>query len=193
MARTKKPLRVVVGSAKGGVGKTTIAAHLAAALKATLIDLDPEGSTRAMTGHDLDVRYTLPELAADERLVLDVPANTSNNAARLNRAVQQATHVLIPVRSGDLELDRLENTLTSIRGHVPAATPVGVVLNFARDNAITRETLEALEYLAGQSAVPYRVVGALPDRVAFQRAMTNGFKRTLDLPDFQDVVKWVRK
>lgn len=193
MARhQKKPLRVVVGSAKGGVGKTTIAAHLAAALGCPLVDLDPEGSTRAMSGHDLDILYAAPPAGQENRLVLDVPANTSSAAARLNTAVRGATHVIIPMRAGDIELDRLENTLASIKGSVAPGVRVGVVLNFSRPNALTRDTREALAYLSTQSAVPFQVIGSLPDRVAFTRSLTEGMKSTLKLPEFQQLVKWIR-
>lgn len=188
----RKRQRIVVGSAKGGVGKTTIAAHFARSLGATLIDLDPEGSTRAMQGHHLNILYTTPAPSDTERLVLDVPANTSSAAARLNTALRHATHLVIPMRPGDLELDRLENTLASIHGHTGDAK-VGVLLNFARKDALTRDTLDALNWLRGESRVPFTVIGTLPDRVAFTRALTNGFRSTLHLPEWESVLQWVNR
>jgi cellulose biosynthesis protein BcsQ len=184
-----KSFRIVVGSAKGGVGKTTLAAHLAAHLSAVLVDLDPEGSTRAMQDHGLTIRHDAPPTSPKERVVLDVPANTASSAARLTRAVQGATHLIIPTRPGDIELDRLENTLAALVGHVNPYSKVGVVLNFARQNAITRETRDALEFLRDQSPVPFDLIGELPERVAFQRSLVNGFKGTLPLLD--PIVEWL--
>ncbi|AWT34522.1 hypothetical protein DM785_02390 [Deinococcus actinosclerus] len=192
MSRHKRR-RIVVGSAKGGVGKTTIAAHLARSLKATLVDLDPEGSTKAMRDHGLNIVYAAPPVSETECLVLDVPANTSSSAARLNTAARHATHLIIPMRPGDLELDRLENTLSSIHGHVSESVRVGVLLNFAGRDALTRDTLDALNWLQGESRVPFSVIGSLPDRKAFTRALTNGFRGTLHLPEYERVVQWARK
>ena len=192
MPGTKSPkrLRVVVGSAKGGVGKTTVAAHLARLLNAHLYDLDPEHGTRALAEHDLSIRVQaeVPPVRSGERVVLDVPANQANNAGVLKRAAAEATHVLIPCLPGDIEMDRLENTLLLLAGQTQAK--IGVILNRAGRDNTTAETLAALEALPALVGVPFTVAGVIPASVRFPRALVNGFQGGT-LAAFEEIRTWL--
>lgn len=102
-------MRVIsVFNQKGGVGKTTIAIHLASALGLELIDADPQGSATAWAEAGLlPVSVRQPEdvvayiRAAKADLVVDMPPAVSDLTARL---LLLSDLVLIPVTASALDI-----------------------------------------------------------------------------------------
>lgn len=131
---------LAIVSTKGGVGKTTLAVHLAVAaqgagIKTLLIDLDPQGSAaqwakdraRLASQHGrwfkapLDVRRLFANDLAEEILraegegfglvIIDTPPHADFPAAR---AAEAADLVLMPSRPGYFDLHAAKATVTLV-------------------------------------------------------------------------------
>jgi chromosome partitioning protein len=129
---------------KGGVGKTTIATHLAVAaeklgLVTALLDLDPQANS-AMWGDKRSAVQPAVVAAQTSRLplflkqaedqdadliILDTPPHADTTATA---AAQAADAVLIPSRASGLDLDALPATIHLARA---AGKPFFVVFNAA--------------------------------------------------------------
>ncbi len=132
---------LAIVSTKGGVGKTTLAVHLAVAaqsagIKTLLIDLDPQGSaaqwakdrSRLASQHGrwfkapLDVRRLFANDLAEEIMraegqgyglvIVDTPPHADFPAAR---AAEAADIVLMPSRPGYFDLHAAKATVTLVR------------------------------------------------------------------------------
>ncbi len=132
---------IVFASRKGGTGKSTLAAHLAAlnsraARECLLIDADPQGSLtlwhrlRKTGGLPLQSGLTgLGETIANARLagfewvIVDTPPLISNE---VTEAIAAATLVVIPARPSVFDLNAIKETITV--AHI-AHKPFAVVLN----------------------------------------------------------------
>lgn len=131
---------LAIVATKGGVGKTTLAVHLAVAaqragLSVVLLDLDPQGSA-AQWGRDrvrlakqhgawftspLDVRRAYPndlnealeQAEADgvDLVIIDTPPHADYAAAR---AVEVADLVLVPTRPGYFDLHAAKATIALV-------------------------------------------------------------------------------
>src|SRR5579871_2927832 len=127
-------------SRKGGTGKSTLAAHLAAYVQAPslLIDDDPQASLtfwNSLRGDGAlplkQVKRTLERtLKKAERkntawVFIDTPANMS---AGVTEAVQAATLAIIPCRPGLFDIAAVQETIAFARR---ARTPYVVVINGA--------------------------------------------------------------
>ena len=156
---------LVVASQKGGVGKTTLAAHLAVAAErdglapVAMIDLDPQGSlaawwnertaeTPALVATDIarlpaDVE-TLRE-AGFKLLVVDTPPAMS---AALNAVVALADLVVIPVLPSPTDLRAVGNTVDLVES---AGRRFAFAVNGAKAGA--RLTTEAVAALSEHGAV----------------------------------------
>jgi chromosome partitioning protein len=132
---------ITVASRKGGAGKTTLCAHLAAyaqsqGYKCQLIDGDPQGSltlcnrlradaalplTTAERG--IDRAITIAQVAGAEWVFIDT---SPTMWVVVQEAIRAATLVLIPARPGFLDLDAVRETVKTARER---NKPYAVVLN----------------------------------------------------------------
>ncbi|QDH71449.1 ParA family protein [Marilutibacter alkalisoli] len=206
---------VLVASSKGGVGKTTIATHLAAqaaldGLNTVLLDVDPQrSSTRwaeRRAGSESAVlpldgtrrkawRKQLPE--DTQRLVIDAPAGAM--AGDLEHLLEFADHVVVPVQASNLDLEASVPFLDSLARHPrvrKGELRVGLVGNRLRPwtNA-SRRTVELLKQW------PYPLVGELRDSQAYV-FLTGWGKSLFDYhsakvrehqEDWQPLLRWLRK
>src|SRR6201995_2112684 len=152
---------IVFASRKGGSGKSPLAAHLAAQIKASksclLIDADPQGSLtlwhKLRGTNEPPIKTAVNSVsgivAAAKRdgaewVFIDTPPNMS---AVGGDGIHNATMVIIPARPGVFDVNAVQETILSCRA---ARKPYAVVLNGAparRDEAespivaIARESL----------------------------------------------------
>src|ERR1700722_2831931 len=141
---------IVFASRKGGSGKSTLTAHLAAHVhKSTkpclLIDADPQGSLtlwhKLRGTNEPPIKTAVNSvsgiIAAAKRdgiewVFIDTPPNASSV---VEDAARNATMVVIPARPGVFDVNAVQETILPFR---PARKPDAVVLNRAparRDEA----------------------------------------------------------
>ncbi|GGN43464.1 type II toxin-antitoxin system prevent-host-death family antitoxin [Deinococcus daejeonensis] len=163
----RAPRILALNSLKGGVGKTTITMHLAAAIAAagervTVLDADEEVSALRWQQHAQADNVPLPfrvvaadrnslmrqarELARDGTIVIiDTPPN---NREILKSAATVADVVLVPVLPTAMDLDRLGTTL-ELLADLEAALPnfnYAIVLNrFDARKAMAHDANTALD------------------------------------------------
>ena len=179
---------IAVAGAKGGVGKTTLAVHLAVAAvqqgrDVVLLDADPQlsavrWSERRSSSEPVVLGRAVSQLAAEmERIagfgadvaIVDTPPRAwvgADNAALV--AAKLADVVLVPCRPSILDI---ESTAVSVqRLQAATAAPVVVVLNGCAHRG--READEAAEVLGGLGAqvCPARI----GQRVLFARSLLDG-------------------
>ena len=179
---------IAVAGAKGGVGKTTLAVHLAVAAvqqgrDVVLVDADPQlsavrWSERRSSSEPVVLGRAVSQLAAEmERIagfgadvaIVDTPPRAwvgADNAALV--AATLADVVLVPCRPSIFDI---ESTAISVqRLQAATAAPVVVVLNGCAHRG--READEAAEALGGLGAqvCPARI----GQRVAFARSLLDG-------------------
>ena len=179
---------IAVAGAKGGVGKTTLAVHLAVAAvqqgrDVVLVDADPQlsavrWSERRSSSEPVVLGRAVSQLAAEmERIagfgadvaIVDTPPRAwvgADNAALV--AAKLADVVLVPCRPSILDI---ESTAVSVqRLQAATAAPVVVVLNGCAHRG--READEAAEALGGLGAqvCPARI----GQRVLFARSLLDG-------------------
>jgi chromosome partitioning protein len=182
------PKVIAVLNQKGGVGKTTLTVHLAAALarggeRVLLVDADPQGSaldwSAARSGHPLfpvaglpkpSLHKDLPALAADYTVVLiDGPPRVYDVA---RSAIMASDLVLIPVQPSPYDVwaaKEIVDLLGEAAVFKPALRSAFVVNRKIVNTAIGRDVAEALaEY-------PVRVLkAAVCQRVLFAESAAQG-------------------
>jgi chromosome partitioning protein len=175
---------IAVMALKGGVGKTTIAVHLATAAAANgaagavaLLDTDPQRSAtrwseargdkapKARSIGPAEIRAALRRLEAEGCALAIVDTAPAHSAAATEIA-RAADLVLVPCRPGPLDLAA---ATTSARVLGAAGTPGAFVLNAcpyrAPEIPVAREVLGALGRLAPVE---------LADRRIYSRAVATG-------------------
>ena len=205
---------VLVASSKGGVGKTTIATHLAAQAalggqRTVLVDADPQGSStrwaerRAglesavlpLDGSRKDWQRRLPE--DTQQIVIDAPAGAM--AGDLDRFLDQADAIVVPVLPSALDIEATVpflNSLAKLPRVRKGKLRVGLVGNKLKP--WTNASQQALELFR---AWPYPLVAQLRDSQAY--VLLTGLGKSLfdyhsqqvrdHQADWQPLLKWLRK
>lgn len=174
---------LVIAAQKGGVGKTTLAAHLAVEAEAqglgpvAMVDLDPQGSLAGwwnsreaetplyVTPTLANLPKHLEELAAAgiALVVIDTPPAIVDS---IRTAVEVADFVLVPSRPSPLDLKAIGPTIEIVEA---VGKPMAFVVNSATPNA--RLTYQTGMALAEHGKVSPSVVH---NRVDFATAMIDG-------------------
>ena len=174
---------VAILSQKGGVGKTTLALHLAVGwtqqgYNVAILDLDPQASAanwadrreadtpvvRAAPASRLQQELNLVRQAAGEVVVLDTAPRSD---AVIISAAKAADLVVIPCRPSILDLEALAGTLELVQTTgVPILTVLNAVVHGVPDSDQTEVAIEQL----GAEICPIRI----SRRVAFSRALLRG-------------------
>ncbi len=205
---------VLVASSKGGVGKTTIATHLAAqsalaGQRTVLVDADPQGSSRRwaerraglasavlpLDGTRATWAGAIPE--DTQRVVIDAPAGAMRKD--LDEYLSRADTVVVPVLPSVLDIDASVDFLNTLAKHprVRRGTlRVGLVGNKLKP--WTNASQQSLELL---KQWPYPVVAQLRDSQAY--VMLVGLGKSLfdyqsaqvrkHQEDWQPLLRWLKK
>jgi chromosome partitioning protein len=205
---------VLVASSKGGVGKTTIATHLAAQAaidgqRTVLIDADPQGSSTRWAERRADLETAVLPLDGTrknwakhvpddtQRLVVDAPAGATVDS--LEGFLETADALVVPVLPSTLDIDATVPFLNALAKHPRVRRGqlrVGLVGN--RLKPWTNASQQAVELL---KQWPYPVVAELRDSQAY--VMLVGLGRSLfdyqsqqvreHQEDWAGLLRWLKK
>ncbi len=187
MASIRRPRVLAIYNSKGGVGKTTLAVHLAVAAeqageRVAIADTDEQGSAatwgRARTGSGTATPMVVSVRPAQLNALLDAAAtddisllivDTAPHAAPGSAtAIEHADLVIVPTRPSAFDLAAVGKAVAVVRA---AGKPAMFVLNGCPPRA-TAEIQEAREALEGYE-FPVAAM-ELVDRRAFARAVATG-------------------
>lgn len=204
----------LVACSKGGVGKTTIATHLAAEAavagqNVVLVDADPQasatrwcqrraGMTRAVLPVDGN-RKSWPKHIPDgtQRVIVDAPAGAMGNA--LESFLDIADAVVVPIQPSALDIEASIGFLESLAKHPrvrKGKLRVGLVGNRLKPH--TNASQQALDILRSW---PFPLVAELRDSQAYV-VLTGLGKSLFDYhstqvrehqADWQPLLHWLRK
>lgn len=178
---------IVFASRKGGTGKSTLAAHLAAHVHrpnrpCLLVDADPQGSLtlwhRLREADEPPLKNGLRGLADTIRnakregyewVFVDTPPSMS---AAVTEAIRAATLVVIPARPGVFDLNAIKETIEVARA---ARKPFAVVLNAAPPKRLDAEAPAIAEAREGLENLDVPVwSGQITHRAVFSLALAQG-------------------
>lgn len=205
---------VLVASSKGGVGKTTVATHLAArsaldGRRTVLVDADPQGSSTrwaerrvalesAVLPIDGTRRSWEKRLPGDtEAVVVDAAAGAM--ARHLDEWLAIADAVVVPLAASTLDLDATVPFLDSLAQHPRLRRGdlrVGLVANRLKAHTVSAQ--QAVELL---QRWPYPLVAQLRDSQAYVVTVAMG-KSLFDYHsanvrehqvDWTPLLRWLRR
>jgi chromosome partitioning protein len=178
---------ITVASRKGGAGKTTLCAHLAAfaqsqGYRCEIIDGDPQGSLTlcnrlradaafpsATAERGIDRALAMAQVAGAEWVFIDT---SPTMWVVVQEAIRAATLVLIPARPGFLDLEAVRETVKTARER---NKPYAVVLNACpvkRDEREAPAVAQSRAYL-DREGVPV-FAGQISHRAAFSLTLAAG-------------------
>ncbi len=179
-------LVITIAQQKGGAGKTTLAANLAALWSASrrvaLLDIDPQRSLSRWLSLRRDNLPAAPAIAFSDAsgwrlaaelerlakeadvLIVDTPPQIDSDAGR---AIRAASLVLIPVQPSMPDLWAADGTLELA---AKERTPVAILLNRAPAKSKLRSAVEA-EIAASKLTLMASVLG---NRSAYAQAFAQG-------------------
>lgn len=205
---------VVVASSKGGVGKTTLATHLAAqsalsGRRTVLVDADPQGSSTRWCERRAELESAvLPvdgtrkawrkRIPDDTRqVVVDAPAGAM--AAQLDGFLELADAVVVPVQPSALDIEATVPFLDSLT-RLPAVRKGSLRVGLV-GNKLKPWTNASQQAVALLQQWPYPVVAQLRDSQAY--VLLTGLGRSLfdyhsqqvrdHQCDWEPLLKWLRR
>jgi len=183
-------MRIAVVNTKGGVGKTTIATHLAALFAAQaatlLIDADPQGSAASWAAWRRDAgREPSPTTTCLlGKAVFDEGKNLSKgfahtvidaggrDSASLRAALLLAEQAIVPVGASNLDAAAMTDLLEIVELAKDFNAGLDVRVLLMRIDPRTRDTGEMIDYLHESKL---RILEArICERVAYRRAIGEG-------------------
>jgi chromosome partitioning protein len=178
---------ITLASRKGGAGKSTLTAQLAAQAQAsgkrvTVIDADPQGSLKLWHSLRPDVlpKLVTPERGIERAIAFAMIEGTDyvfiDTAPTMwvvvQEAIRAATLVLIPARPGFFDLDAVRETVKAARER---DRPYAVVINAAPVKRDDKETALVAQSRAYLDALQIPVwSGQISQRAGFQSTLAAG-------------------
>jgi len=178
---------ITLASRKGGAGKSTLTAQLAAQAQVAgkrvlVIDADPQGSLKLWHSLRPDIlpKLVTPERGIDRALAFamidgfdTVFIDTAPSMwVVVQEAIKNSTLVLIPARPGFFDLDAVRETVKVARDR---NKPYAVVINAApvrRDDKDTSLVAQSRAYLEAQQIPVWS--GQISQRAGFQSTLAAG-------------------
>lgn len=186
---------ILVGSEKGGTGKTTVAVNLAAACALSgqdvvMVDTDPQGSSSlwAETRSVIEVSpfincvtktgkigYSVLDLATKYQHVI-IDAGGRDNI-ELRQAMAVCDKMIIPMRASQFDswtLDSMANSIRDIESRMEKSVEAYALLSAVPSNPLIREG-EEMKKLLEEYAESFPLLQTiLYDRIAYRRSARDG-------------------